>query len=312
MNTSIEIIGTESLGVRGLCCCLTAGERRIVIDPGVALGYRRHGLLPHPLQVAEGERVRKRIVEVLTEATDVVLSHFHGDHIPLYEANPYQLAVSQLPANFPDICCWSKSPDDLSLTMQQRAHDLKGLLGAHFHVAEGQSHGPMTFSLAMPHGRKGSRQGTVMMTRIRAGGDVFLHTSDIQLLDAATVDYILACKANIVLAGGPPLYLNRLSDELRTMAWENSLRLAQNVDTLILDHHLMRDEQGPAWLKALSAKSGKKVYCAADFMGRNRLFYEAERAKLYETMPVPPGWHEEYAKGLINAQAYISSLSLQA
>ena len=42
---SIEIIGAESLGVRGLCCLVTLPDRRIVIDPGVSLGYVRHGLL---------------------------------------------------------------------------------------------------------------------------------------------------------------------------------------------------------------------------------------------------------------------------
>lgn len=64
MNEAIEIIGTESLGVRGLSCLVTTGVRRIVIDPGVALGYLRHGLLPHPCQVAEGERVRQRIIDL--------------------------------------------------------------------------------------------------------------------------------------------------------------------------------------------------------------------------------------------------------
>lgn len=247
MSGAIEIIGTESLGVRGLCCFVKTGKRRILIDPGVALGYIRHGLLPHPLQVATGERVRQRIVEALTEATDVVFSHFHGDHVPLRKANPYQLAMRQLPANFQNICCWSKSVDD----------------------------------------------------------KVFLHASDIQLLDPAAVDFIIAWQADIVLAAGPPFYLERLTEELRTVAWENGLRLAQNVDILILDHHLLRDRQGPAWLEALSAKAGKQIYCAADFMGKKRLLLEAERTKLYEIMAVPTHWHEEYGKGLISAEDYL-------
>lgn len=307
MSKSIEIIGTESLGVRGLSCFVKAGKRRILIDPGVALGYIRHGLLPHPLQVAEGERVRHRIIEALTEATDVVFSHFHGDHVPLREANPYQLAIRHLPVNFQNICCWSKSLDSLREKMKQRAQDLRELLGPNFHVAEGISDGPMTFSKAMPHGAKDRKRGTVMMTRINLGDKVFIHTSDIQLLDSVTVDFIIAWQADIVLAAGPPLYLERLTDELRTVAWENGLRLAHNVDILILDHHLMRDQQGPAWLEALSAAAGKQVYCAADFMGKKRLFLEAGRTKLYETMPVPTHWHEEYAKGLISAEEYISA-----
>ena len=306
MSKSIEIIGTESLGVRGLSCLVKAGKRRILIDPGVALGYIRHGLLPHPLQVAEGERVRQRIIAALTEATDVVFSHFHGDHVPLQEANPYQLAIRHLPANFQNICCWSKSMDFLGEKMKERAQDLRELLGPNFHVAEGISNGPMTFSKAMPHGVKDSRLGTVMMTRINLGDKVFLHTSDIQLLDSAAVDFIIAWQADIVLAAGPPLYLETFSDELRTVAWENGLRLAHNVDILILDHHLMRDQQGPAWLEALSAETGKQVYCAADFMGKKRLFLEAGRTKLYETIPVPTNWHKLYANGLISADEYLT------
>jgi len=300
LHSSIDIIGTESLGVRGLCCLVKVGKRRIVIDPGVALGYLRHGFLPHPLQVAEGERVRQRIITALTTATDVVFSHFHGDHIPLRHANPYQLAIGHLPANFKNICCWSKGTDSLGRTMMQRAQDLKELLGCNFHDAEDlMDDSFMRFSKAVRHGgARNPAQDTVMMTRIDLGDTVFVHASDIQLLDAATIDYLIAWQPDIVLAAGPPLYLEIFSPAMCQAAWENGLRLAQNVETLILDHHLMRDQQGPVWLKDLSAAAGKEVYCAADFMGRKRLLLEAERTKLYETMPVPATWHEEYAKGV--------------
>lgn len=306
MPASIEIIGTESLGVRGLSCLINSGERRIVIDPGVALGYLRYGLLPHPQQVAEGERVRRRIIKALTMATDVVFSHFHGDHIPLQEANPYQLAIRHLPVNFQKICCWSKSLESPSEQIKQRAQDLKELLGPNFHVAEGCSNGPMAFSQAVPHGQaKQCKGATVMMTRIKVGDKVFLHASDIQLLDAATIDLIISWQPDIVLAAGPPLYLRALSGGLRTAAWENGLRLAQKVDMLILDHHLMRDRQGPEWLEALSSKAGKQIYCAAEFMGRTPLLLEAARTELYETIPVPTEWHEGYARGLFTAEDWL-------
>lgn len=297
MNRSIEIIGTESLGVRGLSCLVHAGERRIVIDPGIALGYLRHGLLPHPLQVAEGEHLRRRIITALTTATDVVFSHFHGDHIPLRDANPYQLAIRQLPPNFQKICCWSKSMDALGTTMKQRAQDLKEDLGSNFHNAENLMDGPLCFSRAVPHGGgRNPGSDTVMMTRIDVGNAVFVHASDIQLLDAGTIDYIISWKPDIVLAAGPPLYLERLSPAMRQAAWANGLRLAQHVEVLILDHHLMRDQQGPEWLADLSAAAGRQIYCAADFMGRKRLLLEAERKNLYGAMPVPETWHDEYAK----------------
>jgi hypothetical protein len=55
-TTKIEIIAAESLGVRGLCCLVMDPQRRIVIDPGISLGYLRYGLLPHPLQIAMGRK----------------------------------------------------------------------------------------------------------------------------------------------------------------------------------------------------------------------------------------------------------------
>lgn len=136
MDETIEIIGSESLGVRSLCCLVTAQNRRIVIDPGVALGFVRHGLLPHPRQIAEGVRVRQRIIEVLEDATDVVFSHFHGDHVPLREANPYQLAIRHLPQTFKKLRVWSKSADDLGENMKRRAHDLVELLDSNLHMCE--------------------------------------------------------------------------------------------------------------------------------------------------------------------------------
>ena len=52
----IDILGTESLGVRGMACRVRTATRSVVIDPGVALGALRHGLRPHPVEVRAGER----------------------------------------------------------------------------------------------------------------------------------------------------------------------------------------------------------------------------------------------------------------
>jgi len=291
---TIEIIGTESLGVRGLCCLVKIGERRIVIDPGIALGYMRNGLLPHPCQVAAGIKVRQDIIRVLETATDIVFSHFHGDHIPLFHANPFQLSFQQLPTHFQDLHCWSKSDKGLSPKIQLRSFELAELLGPNMKIAEGCSDGPLKFSEAVPHGLPNSRFGGVMMTRIDMGDGVFVHASDIQLLDDATVEKILKWQPDIVFASGPPLYLSSLTATLRKQAWENALHLARSVDTLILDHHLLRCEDGAVWLDNLMKTSGGKVCCGADFMGKPRLLLEARRSYLYKKMPVPENWHQDY------------------
>jgi predicted metallo-beta-lactamase superfamily hydrolase len=300
----IEILGMESLGVRGLSCVVEVENRKIVIDPGLALGYRRHGLLPHPAQVAVGEQVRREILAELKEATDVVMSHFHGDHVPLPNANPYQLKAQEVAPLCRTTRFWAKGPKGLSHSMVRRGESLCQVLGRDLPNAEGRKDGPLAFSPPVPHGEPGSHLGTVMMTRIESEGTVFVHASDIQLLNGGAVSLILDWHPNIVLVGGPPLYLSWLSSKRRKVAWENAQRLARHVDTLILDHHLLRCEEGLSWLDRLSFETGHRVICAADFMERPRCLLEARREQLYEEMPVPKGWHEAYARGDADTRRY--------
>jgi len=300
----IEILGAESLGVRGLCCVVETGDRKIVIDPGLALGYRREGLLPHPAQVAVGEQVRRRIVAALAGATDIVLSHFHGDHVPLPDANPYQLPAQAVASLFQISRLWAKGSEGLSPNMAKRRAALSEALGREVPSVDGQADGLLAFSPAVPHGAADTHLGTVMMTRIEDGDTVFVHASDIQLLGAEAVSLLVDWHPDIALVGGPPLYLSRLSLEYRAVAWNNARRLARHVDTLILDHHLLRSEEGLVWLQRLSSETGREVLCAADYMGQSRRLLEARRVQLYEEVPVPDGWHEAYARGNADTQRY--------
>ncbi|MFO7593073.1 MAG: hypothetical protein R6X15_03380 [Pseudomonadota bacterium] len=308
-SARLEIIGAEFLGVRSLCCQVTLPHRRILIDPGLALGLVRHGLTPHPLQIAVGRRIREEIIQRLRCATDLVFSHYHGDHIPLVDANPYQLSFKALPKSFCQLRCWAKSGDKLSGAMRKRFEDLAKLLwGENLQDAEGRTEGELSFSVAVPYGERDSGLGSVMMTRITMGRRIFVHASDIQLLDDATVDQLIAWRPDIVLAAGPPLYLERLSKAARKIAWNNAVRLARNVDTLILDHHLMRSNEGADWLQRISSIVGKRVYCAADYMRQPRRLLEAHRVRLYEQIPVPEGWHDDYVASRVNPDRLLDSL----
>ena len=290
---NLEIIGVESLGVRGFCCLVETRNRKILIDPGIALGYVRHKLLPHPVQIAQGEIVQKRIIDAWSESTDIVLSHFHGDHVPLADANPYQLDISRLNGLNTGVKISTKDPSHFSPIEENRATSLSTILHVALITAEGNNDGPMTFSLAVPHGDPEESSETVMMTRIEED-EVFVHAPDIQLLDDETISEIIYWKPDIVLAGGPPIYLSRLSVGQMKRAWNNAKRLCQAIDRVILDHHLMRSHDGSEWLKRLSSETGKKVMCAADFMNKPRLLLEADRVRSYERMPVPDGWHEYF------------------
>ncbi len=301
----IEILGAESLGVRGLSCAIEAAGHRIVIDPGLALGYHRHGLLPHPAQVAVGERVRRRILTALEEASDVVISHIHGDHVPLPDANPYQLKAQRVAPLCRSTQLWVKGRRGLSSHMVQRRATIGDTLHRVLPAADGEAEGPLTFSPPVAHGEPDTHLGTVMMTRVEDDGTVFVHASDIQLLHAEAIAIILDWTPDVALVGGPPLYLSRfMGAQRRKRAWRNAERLAEQIHTLILDHHLLRSTEGLSWLDRLSSRTGHQVMCAADFMERPRCLLEARREALYEKMPVPSGWHEAYARGEADTSGY--------
>jgi len=292
----IKIIGAESLGVRGLCCVVETEDRKIVIDPGVALGYRRHGLLPHPIQVAAGERVKVAIEKALEDATDVVISHYHGEHHPMVDANPYQLSAGRVAESLGHPRLWARGTQDLSPSQIQRAQALAQKINRILPPSEGLNDGCLTFSPPVPHGEQG-RGGMVMMTRIEDERGVFVHASDIQMLNDEAIDQILVWRPTVVLASGPPVYLPSLTLNKREGALRRTLTVAREVDTLILDHHLMRSREGEKWLDWVSSLADHRVVCAADFTGRNRNLLEAERVLWYRKMPVPNGWHEAYAHG---------------
>ncbi len=300
----IQILGAESLGVRGLCVFVSTGSRKIIIDPGVSLGYRRHGLLPHPFQVAVGAVVREKVIDALERSTDLIISHFHGDHVPLADSNPYQMPLDAVAGCLPDLEVWAPDRAGLDLKMVSRRDGIEEACDWGMRTAEGTEEGPFRFSSPMPHGEYDNGLGDVIMTRIEDDGTVFVHASDIQLLESKPIRQIVDWKPDIVLAGGPPLYLPQLDDEAKETSWENARELTRHVPTLLLDHHLLRSRGGVRWLKELKDSSENYVGCAADYMDRSPVFLEAWRETLYKEMKVPDGWHKAYSRGQIDTTGY--------
>ncbi len=294
----IKIIGTESLGVRGLCCSVTLKDRKVLIDPGIALGYQRHGHLPHPFQIAIGAQIRQTIINELADSTDVVFSHFDGDHVPLANANPFQLSLDSVSQLLSKKRIWAKSALQTSNLEQTRRTALENSIRRALPGVEHQITGAISFSSPVRHGLRPENAVSVMMTRFEEDGLVFLHASDVQLIHEDTIEKIIEMTPDIVLSSGPPLYLSLLSETQRKQVTINALQLAKQVDTLIIDHHLMRSEAGYTWLKDIASQSGRKVICAAEFMHKDPLFLEAWREEFYQSLPVPENWHKNYKKGV--------------
>jgi predicted metallo-beta-lactamase superfamily hydrolase len=299
----IAILGCESMGARSLAVRIRTDDRCIVIDPGVALGMLRGGLAPHPLEVAAAEVTRTRILDALAGATDVVVTHYHGDHVPLAEPSPFQLGCTALP-DLAGVRWWCKNPEGVSRTSLARRRDLERCLAQPLRAAEGTRDAQIRCSHGVLHGSPSSHLGTVMMVRIAEGDEVFVYASDMQMLDDAAVATIYGWRPTTLISSGPPLYLRELSMADRKSAWVNALFLAGVVPTLVLDHHVMRSATGLAWLDHLAAHTGNRVCCGAAFMGSEPRLLEAGRHALHAAMPVPEGWHDAYARGEADLCAY--------
>jgi hypothetical protein len=142
-----------------------------------------------------------------------------------------------------------------------------------------------------------------MMTRIKEGTEVFVHASDIQLLDDEPIRQILDWEPSVVLVSGPPIYRDLPAESL-VQAANRAKTLAKVVRFCIVDHHVLRCMEGVRWLEKLMIETEGKILCAADFMKRPRRFLEARRMEFYRRSPVPDDWHERYSNGLVDTNEF--------
>ena len=289
----LYLIGCESLGVRGLSCFIKLGSQSVLIDPGVALGYTRYGLHPHPLQAAFSEITKVLLTSFWHRATDIVVTHFHGDHVPLYNANPFQLSLNLVKKLNDHALLWMKDYGELTPFERTRFEKLSEYFKSRIVYVNDEyasNDGLIEFSGTYPHGL--SRSTRVMVVKVGEPPHSIVHLSDTQLLADGVIDKVRSWSPRVVITDGPPLY--RLSGAVRQSvarkAVSNALRLADYADYVIIDHHIARSIEGMRWLDRLRREVGNRIMCAADYMRRPRLLLEAWRRVLYNVIPVPRNW----------------------
>jgi len=285
----LTILASESFGVRSMACVVEAGDKKIIIDPGVALGAQRFRLPPHPLEQDVARQTRERLRKELSDATHVVITHFHGDHHPMVEADPNQLSASDVLSDLKRLEILAKGNRGVSKRQKHRRRLLEQLLGNSIPSADGRNFGDFTFSEPMPHGEPINKAGTVIMLRISDNDTTFVHGSDIQLLDQRAIDMIVRWKPDTVFLAGPPMYLiSGLPnvDEIMEGVAKRLEILSSCCGNIILDHHVMRSREGENWLDQMKEKYGN-ICCAAGYEKRERKLLEADRQQLYNPGDTP-------------------------
>lgn len=293
----ITPIAAESLGVRSLAVYVETADTSILIDPGVALGFRS-GYHPHPKEYALLNVIRKKISRIAQSTDLIVISHFHHDHFMPFFKNFAYFWSSREDATmlYQNKRIWCKDiRQNINYSQQGRGYNFirsARKITSDIVYADGRAlkEGDtlVRFSPAVPHGEEGSKLGWVIMTAIRCSGFAMVHASDIQgPMVRNTADWILAQKPDVLILAGPPTYLSpeRIGSKVLAKATDNLELLVNQIPMVIIDHHLLRDSNWQDWLgpiQKVAIDQGHQLMTMSEVLGVTEQLLEARRELLYQ------------------------------
>ena len=300
MKESMSIIFTplaaESLGVRSMCTYVETPDVKVLVDPGVSLGSR-FGLFPHPLEYREIMSCRERMGILASKSDVITISHYHFDHAtPTYTDYVWNFSSFSIAKQiYSGKTVLAKDiRSSINASQRRRGWMLKKAIDGFtkdFKVADNHefSFGKtrLRFSKPVFHGEENTLLGWVLMLTIDYDGERVMHASDVQgPVMEETLDIILAEHPRLVYLSGPPTYLMdyRIEESTVNKSVDNLTRLAEEIPTVILDHHLLRSEIWKNQIKKVletADASGHKVLTAAEFLGKPNNFLEFTRKELY-------------------------------
>jgi len=303
-------VAAESLGVRSMCTFVETPDVKVLLDAGVSLGPNRFGFPPHPKEYKALAECRKRIAEMAEKAEVVTISHYHFDHhTPSYTDWCYNWSSEEVARQI----CEGKTVlaknyrDKINFSQRRRGWVFAKTGGKHadrLEYADGKTFEfgstKLRFSEPVFHGPIDSQLGWLLMTTIEHENERFLFASDVQgPMYTPTLHSILVQEPQLAFVGGPPVYLvGLINQEQVQQGMQNLEKLVTVVDTVILEHHLLREENWREISKPIfdaASSVGHVVVTAAEFLGKDNKLLESQRKYLFETEP-PGSEFEKWMK----------------
>ncbi|MEM2459444.1 MAG: hypothetical protein QXG66_04340, partial [Candidatus Bathyarchaeia archaeon] len=107
-----------------------------------------------------------------------------------------------------------------------------------------------------------------------------------------TLNIILESKPNLLILGGPPLYLAgfRVNEGEINTGLRNLEKIVTNLSHVILEHHILRDADWQVKAEnilAIAKRMNHRISTAAEFLRLENMLLEANRKRLYEEYPPP-------------------------
>jgi predicted metallo-beta-lactamase superfamily hydrolase len=314
-------LAAESLGVRSMCTYVETSDVKILLDAGVSLCPNRFGLPPHPKEFRKIDQCRREIARAADKAEVVTLSHYHFDHhTPSFEdwLVNWTEEVETARQIYQEKTVLVKNPrENINFSQRRRGWMFKktgGKYAKKLEVADGKTFAlgdtQIKFSEPVFHGPDDSALGWVLMAAVRVGKEKFMFAPDVQgPVSNRTLSLILDEKPDLIMIGGPPLYLAKfkVADAEIEAGLKNLGKVAEAVPLVIVEHHILRDANGLESARSSARKREEtrhKMMTAAEFLGRENAFLEANRKELFADFP-PSKEFEKWMNKYVETRKHI-------
>jgi predicted metallo-beta-lactamase superfamily hydrolase len=297
-SIKITPLAAESMGTRSLCTEVVTPDLHIVLDPSAALA-KRHNLEPHPLEYHTLKSQLSDIRRSASNADALSISHYHFDHVrPGFVNCLYNLSSrDERKEMFQDKTVFAKdNRENINPSQRRRGfyfekdveNVVKKIEWSDDRIFEfGDT--KVSFSPPLPHGPAKSRLGYVIAATIEYSEKRLVFAPDVQgPLEKDSLHYILSKDPDLAIVGGPPVYLKRFKDSDKERALFSLVSLASAIPFLVVDHHLLRDQDWKEWIEPVlnaAERVGNRVFTMAQLGGKELSTYEADREELYRRDP---------------------------
>jgi hypothetical protein len=295
MATKVIPLVFDSMGVRSMATYVETEDEKILLDPGVTYTPVRYGLPPSPEEINRIIELTKKVERMVLATKVMFISHYHFNHFFHYEPEIYK-----------DKILFVKNPvEKINKSQAKRAKEFLSVISKDAKViyadassySFGNTH--INFSPPFPHGKENTRVGFVVIVSIRTPNFRLVYAPDVEgPIVKETTDWIIKENPNLLILGGPPTYFlgwapHAISTQDLKNAKDNLIKILERtrVDTIILDHHLLRDINYRKKIEEVFDKEkelDKTITTAAEFIGSEFQPLEAQRKEYWLEMPLKP------------------------
>ena len=281
---------------------LTTPDVKLLIDAGASLGPRSHRI-PHPLEYKALKETRSKLERFAKKSDIITISHYHFDHYTAAWTNlDYKWTWSSYDVAkkiYSKKIILAKDYLDSINPSQRKRGWIFNKVSSEFvkeikYIDSKELRFKRTkirFSKPFPHGTSEANLGFVLCLEVEYDGDKFLFCPDLQgPIEDKVLNYILKKNPNLVVIGGPPIYLSgfKINPKSIQKGLQNLVKIVSTVPVTLIDHHMLRDETALINLQSIRKKADlfhNRVYTYAEYLGKKNRLLEANRSKLYENFP---------------------------